>query len=140
MKKSSLSVVLGLLLGSLVVFAFAMDEAELGKHMKGVGKGMGATKKGMQSGDLAAVAAGAEAVATNLKGTDEFWAMHKLDDAVKMTNDAIAAVNALSAAAKGGNADDAKAAMQKVGGSCKSCHDKYREKTGENEYKVKLPH
>jgi cytochrome c556 len=140
MKKSSLSVVLGLMLGALVVFGFAMDEAELAKHMKGVGKGMGATKKGMQSGDMAAVAAGAEAIATNLTGTDEFWAAHKLDDAVKMTKDGIAAANELSAAAKGGDAAAAKAAMGKMGGSCKGCHDKYREKTGENEYKVKLPH
>lgn len=139
MKKSSLSVILGLLLGSLVVFAFAMDEAELGKHMKGVGKGMGAIKKGMQGGDMAAVAEGATAVATNLTGTDEFWSGHKIADAVTMTKDAIAAANALAAAAKGGDAAAAKAAQGKMGGTCKGCHDKYREKDGET-YKVKLPH
>jgi cytochrome c556 len=138
MKKSSLSVVLGLMLGALVVFGFAMDEAELAKHMKGVGKGMGAVKKGMQGGDMAAVAEGAEAVAKNLTGTDQFWAGHKVDDAVTMTKNSIAAATALSAAAKGGDAAAAKEAFGKMGGTCKGCHDKYREKTGET-YKVKLP-
>jgi cytochrome c556 len=140
MKKSSLSVLLGALLGTLVVFGLAMDEAELEKRMKGVGKGMGAIKKGMKAGDMAAVAGGADAVATNLDGTEAFWSGHKLNDAVTSTTDGVAAAKALSAAAKANNEAGAKESFSKLGGSCKGCHDKYREKTGENEYKVKLPH
>jgi len=138
MKKSSLSVLLGTLLGALVVFGLAMDEAELEKRMKGVGKGMGAIKKGMKTADMASVASGAEAVATNLDGTEAFWAGHKLDDAVTSTKDGVAAAKALAADAKGNNEAGAKESFSKLGGSCKGCHDKYREKTGET-YKIKLP-
>lgn len=139
MKKSSLSVILGTLLGALLVFGFQMEEAELAKRMKAVGKGMGAVKKGSKGGDMAAVAEGADAVAKNLEGTDKFWSAHKVADAVKMTNDGVAAAKALSAAAKSGDAAATKEAGAKLGASCKGCHDQYREKDGET-YKVKLPH
>ena len=140
MKKSTLSVLLGTLLGALLVFGFQMEEAELGTRMKAVGKGMGAVKKGMKTGDMAAVGEGADAVVKNLDGTEKFWSAHKVADAVKMTADGVEAAKALAVAAKAGQADEAKAASQKLGASCKGCHDQYREKVGENEYKVKLPH
>ena len=139
MKKSTLSVILGTLLGALLVFGFQMEEAELGKRMKAVGKGMGAVKKGMKTGDMAAAGEGADAIATNLDGTEKFWSAHKVADAVKLTSDGVAAAKALAVAAKAGKADEAKEASAKLGATCKGCHDQYREKTGENEYKVKLP-
>lgn len=139
MKKSSLSVILGSLLGVVLVFGFQMEEAELAKRMKGVGKGMGAVKKGNKTADMAMVGEGADAIATNLDGTEKFWAAHKVADAVKMSTEGVAAAKALSVAAKAGDAAAVKEAAAKLGASCKGCHDQYREKVGENEYKVKLP-
>lgn len=138
MKKSLTFAFLATLLSVAMVFGFAMDEKQLETHMKGVGKSMGALREGMKGGDMAKAAEGAEGIAKHLTGTDAFWAEHKLDDGVKSTKDAIAAANALAAAAKANDVGGAKGAMQKMGGACKSCHDAHREKVGENEYKVKF--
>ena len=138
MKKSLLFASLAALLGAALAFGYAMDEAELSKHMKAVGKSQGMLREGMKTADMAKVAEGAEGIATHLTGTDEFWTAHKLDDAVKHTQDGIAAAKAVAAAAKANDVAAVKTSMQKMGGSCKGCHDAHREKVGENEYKVKL--
>ncbi|MDX1982505.1 MAG: cytochrome c [Bryobacteraceae bacterium] len=134
MKKPFIFALLGVISISL---GLALDEKELHTKMKAAGDHMGGLRKGMQAGNMEEVAKHSEGISGALRGTGAFWRERKMDDAVKFTRDGMAAARELTAAAKAGKADEAKAASAKLGGSCKGCHEAHREKLPDGTYKIK---
>jgi hypothetical protein len=134
MKKPFIFALLGVISISL---GLALDEKELQTKMKAAGDHMGGLRKAMQASNMEEVAKHSEGISEAMRGTGAFWRDKKMDDAVKFTRDGMAAARELTAAAKAGKADEAKAASAKLGGSCKGCHDAHREKLPDGTYKIK---
>ena len=115
----------------------ALDECALQNKMKALGKASTTGGKAAADGDMAAVAMSAKHIAEAFDGTESFWAEKKMDDAVKFTQDGMAAAKALGAAAEAKDADAVRAAQGKVGASCKGCHSAHREQVSQGVYKIK---
>ncbi|MBI3210692.1 MAG: cytochrome c [Candidatus Solibacter usitatus] len=125
----------GLLIGAASLVA--LDEKELTKKMKAAGEHMNGLRKSMGAGAMPDVAAHAKAMVSALEGTDSFWADRKNDEAVKWSKDGHTAAMALAKAAEAGDAAAARTASSAMGASCKSCHEKYREKLPDGTYRIK---
>ena len=63
-----------------------------------------------------------------LQETREYWMGVKMPDVVKLADANLAAIDAMSKLAGSGKMDQAKAAFDKIGETCSSCHDLHPEK------------
>ena len=115
-----------------VVFAQKPDPAMLDAAMKKVAANNGAIGKAAKSGDFAAAKTSATAVKAALQEAHAFWVAAKKDDAIKMSEDAIAKVTAVETAlnAPTPSTDAVFAAIKEVGGTCGACHKQYRDSDG----------
>lgn len=134
MKKLLAGVAAGAVLSTMLM---ALDEKELTKKMKAAGEHMGPIRKSAQAQSMPDVATHAKAMVQALEGTETFWKDRNLPQAVKWSEDGVVAAKALAKAAEENNADGVRAAMSKLGASCKSCHDVHREKLPDGTYKIK---
>ena len=80
-----------------------------------------------------------EAVKQALTDAENFWVMHKKDDAIAMSKDSIAKVTALEAAVSAPMPDmeAVMAAVKVAGGTCGACHKQYREQDANMQYQLK---
>lgn len=117
---------------------WALDEKEVQTKMKAAGDAMGGLRKSLGAGSMPDVAKHAKSMTASLDGgVDKFWASMGMAKAAEWQKSSVAASKALEAAAESGNADAVKAAMGKLGSTCKQCHEAHREKVSENVYKIK---
>ncbi len=125
-------------LAAVCSLAYAQDEAALTSGMKGLGKETGLIRKADPKTGAEVVAA-AERVAAHYQTSKEFFAKKgsAFEDAVKWSDEGKTIALAGAAAAKSGDAAAAASAFQKLGGTCKSCHDVHREKLADGTYKIK---
>ena len=116
-----------------VVFAQKPDPAMLDAAMKKVAANNGAIGKAAKSGDFATAKASATAVKAALQEAHAFWVAAKKEDAIKMSNDAIAAVTATetAAGAAGATAESVFAAVKSQGATCTACHKQYRDQSAD---------
>jgi cytochrome c556 len=70
---------------------------------------------------------------------ENFWVMHKKDDAIAMSKDAVATVTALETAlsATAPDTEGVMAAVKVAGGTCGACHKQYREQDANMQYQLK---
>ena len=66
-----------------------------------------------------------------------FWRQREASRAVKWSAEGKAAAVELASAANAGDAERAEAAWKRLGTTCKSCHDMFREKLPDGRYKIK---
>jgi cytochrome c556 len=109
------------------------DPAMLDAAMKKVAANNGAIGKAAKSGDFATAKASATAVKAALQEAHAFWVAAKKEDAIKMSNDAIAALTATetAAGAAGATAESVFAAVKQQGATCGACHKAYRDQTAD---------
>jgi cytochrome c556 len=103
---------------------------ELDAAMKRLGQANQVVGKAVKSGDFAGARTAYGNVKQALTDAQSFWAMHKKADAVKMTQDALAAITAVEAMLSAAAPDQVavQAAMkQQVGAACTACHKQYRD-------------
>jgi cytochrome c556 len=98
---------------------------------------MNGLRKATQANSMPDVATHGKSMVAALSGVEDFWKARNMPNAAKWQVEGAEAAKALVAAANANDADGVRAAMGKVGGSCKQCHTAHREKVGENEYKIK---
>jgi len=126
----------------VVLFSFGALASEKNeqfeKWMKEVGGNTGKIKKGIEARAAEDVAKSAERLAVVFAESESFWAKHKKDDAVKWSKEAAAAAKEVAIAAKANDLDKAKTVFGGYMKSCKGCHEAYREKVGDGDYKIKL--
>lgn len=112
--------------------AFSQSEEDLDKWMKNVGKAMGDLRKANEAKDAEALKAGGKILVENFENAAKFFAKHKdhgMADAVEWNTKTLTAARALA---------DGSGTFQGVSSTCKSCHDKYREKLEDGSYKLKM--
>jgi hypothetical protein len=104
--------------------------------MKAADKYSGALRKMEQKTGPEAVRAAEE-----LGGVYEemigFWRQRAAADAVKISEEGKAAAVILASAAKAGDSAKADEAFKTLGGTCRSCHEAFREKTAAGTYRIK---
>jgi cytochrome c556 len=107
----------------------ATTPADLDAAMKRVAQNNAAVQKAVKSGDFAAAKTSVAAVKAALMDAENFWVVNKKDDAVKMSQDAIAKVTAVETALSAATPDQMAvfAALKEQGGTCTACHKQYRE-------------
>ncbi len=124
-------------LAAVCSLGFAQDDAAYEKAMKALGKETGVIRKAdPKTGPE--IAAGAERIAELYATSKTFWEKRGGGaDAVKWSEEGHAIAMEVAAAAKAGDAAKAGSAFQKLGGTCKQCHDAHREKLADGSYKIK---
>lgn len=115
--------------------------AELDKLMKDVGPAMQATGKAVKSGAFADALPSLATVKKNIEASRRFWVEHKKADAIKSTDDTLAAITAVEQHFASNSpvptAASAMQAMTRVSDSCRSCHENYRERDADDNWVIK---
>ena len=129
-----------LIAGSAVLASQKAQTAEdLDKAMKKIGPANGAMNKAIKSQAWADAKKQVAIIEEALEDAHNFWVVRKKDDAVKMSNDAIAKVKALESALERSSPDSAAvmAAAKEFAGSCLGCHKAYREQDANQQFVLK---
>jgi cytochrome c556 len=118
----------------------ATTAAELDAAMKRIGPAQGAIGKAIQSGAFADAKTNVATIKQALQDAENFWVVNKRDDAVKMSQDAIARVTAVETALSAAAPDPQAvlAALKQVGATCAACHKAYRVQDENKQYTLKL--
>ena len=127
------------LAGTVAVAQKVTTPMELDATMKKISPAQGATAKAIQAGDFAAAKASVAIVKAALMDAENFWVMHKKDEAIAFSKDAIAKVTAVEAAVSAAMPDQqaALAAQKTAGGACGACHKTFREQDANMQYQLK---
>lgn len=127
------------LAGTVATAQKVTTPAELDAAMKKIAPAMGAANKAIKSGDFAGAKAQIATVKQALIDSENFWVMHKKDDAIAMSKDSVAKVTALETAlsAAAPNTEAVMAAVKTAGGTCGACHKQFREQDANMQYQLK---
>jgi cytochrome c556 len=131
--------VLVALAGTVAMAQKVTNPMELDAAMKKIAPAMGAANKAIKSGDFAGAKTQIATVKQTLVDAENFWVMHKKDDAIAMSKDAVAKVTALETAlsAAAPDTEAVMAAVKVAGGTCGACHKQYREQDANMQYQLK---
>lgn len=112
---------------------------DMDRVMKKAQPAMQATLKAISSGSYADAKTQVAALRQAIADSQQFWVEKRRDDAVKMNIDTIEKIDALQKAvsAEAPERAAAIAALKDVGGSCRTCHQKYRTTDSEENYIIK---
>ena len=111
---------------SVALSAQAKTEEDFHKVMQGVGAANGAMRK---AADATATAAEATKLVALFKDSQQFWTAQNNKEAADWSAAAAMHADAIVTAAKAGKMEDVAAHQKELGGTCQTCHAKYREKT-----------
>jgi hypothetical protein len=111
---------------------------ELDKTMKRVGPAQQGINKAIQSMSYPDARKNIPVIRQAMLDAESFWVAKKKDDAVKATKETLAKLAALDKVLAAPAPDNGvvMAAFKEVGGSCRSCHQTYREQVGDD-YRLK---
>ena len=109
-----------------IVSAQSKTDEDYDKLMKGVGQANGALRK---AADPKAAAAEAEKLVALFKDAQQFWTGRGNKEAADWAAGAATHAAAIVKAGNSGNAEEVAAHAKELGGTCMTCHTKYREKT-----------
>lgn len=79
----------------------------------------------------------AEKLGTGYEDLIEFWRQQNVDKAVTLSETGKAAAVQLADAVHSGNAEKAASLVKAVGDTCHSCHEAFREKLPDGQYRIK---
>jgi len=127
------------LAGTVAMAQKVTNPTELDAAMKKIAPAMGAANKAIKSGDFAGAKSQIAIVKQTLIDAENFWVMHKKDDAIAFSKDSIAKITALEQAvsAPTPDAQAALAALKAAGGTCGACHKTYRVQDENMQYILK---
>ena len=122
---AGLAVLVGV--GSMAILsAQSKTDEDYDKLMKGVGAANGAMRK---APDAAATGAEAAKLVALFKDAQQFWTARNNKEAADWAASAMTHAAEIEKAAKAGNAEAIASHQKELGGTCMTCHTKYREKT-----------
>jgi len=120
---------LAVLVGSMaMVSAQSKSDEDYDKLMKSVGQANGALRK---AADPKAAATGAEKLVALFKDAEQFWTARGNKEAADWSAAAGTHAAAIVKEGNAGNAEGVAAHAKELGGTCQTCHQKYREKTAD---------
>jgi cytochrome c556 len=106
--------------------AQSKTDEDFDKLMKGVGAANGAMRK---AADADATAVEAAKLTALFKDAQQFWTARNNKEAADWSAAAATHAAAIETAAKTKNMEEVAAHTKELGGTCQTCHAKYREKT-----------
>ena len=109
-----------------ILSAQAKTDEDYDKLMKGVGAANGAMRK---AADAAATGVEAAKLVALFKDAQQFWTARNNKEAADWAAAAGMHAAEIEKAAKAGNAEGIASHQKELGGTCMTCHTKYREKT-----------
>ena len=109
-----------------MVSAQSKTDEDYDKLMKGVGAANGALRK---AADPKAAAVEAEKLVALFKDAQQFWTTRGNKEAADWAGSAGTHAAEIVKAGNAGNAEGVAAHAKELGGTCMTCHTKYREKT-----------
>ena len=109
-----------------IVSAQSKTDEDYDKLMKGVGQANGALRK---AADPKAAAVEAEKLVALFKDAQQFWTGRGNKEAADWAGAAGAHAAEIVKEGNAGNAEGVAAHAKELGGTCMTCHTKYREKT-----------
>jgi cytochrome c556 len=109
-----------------ILSAQAKTDEDYDKLMKGVGAANGAMRKA--AGDNAVIGAEATKLVALFKDAQQFWTARNNKEAADWAASAGTHAAEIAKAAAGGNAEGVAAHQKELGGTCMTCHTKYRDK------------
>ena len=127
-----------LVAAALGVAAFGQDEAEFSKWMKPLGPQMKKFGAALEAKDKAEMLTTGKLLKDSYTKTKTYFAGKNAAGAVALADKSLAAVEAMLSSLNADNMDKAVSDAAAVRGTCKPCHDQYRERTPEGQYKIKL--
>lgn len=112
---------------------------DLDRVMKKAQPAMQATLKAIGAGAYADAHTQVATLRQAIADSQQFWVDKKRDDAVKMNLDTLEKIDALGKALSAETPARAAAmtALKEVGGTCRTCHQKYRTTDSEENYIIK---
>ena len=114
------------------------QDADLTAAMKASDKAMDVIRKADPKTGKEVLAA-AERLGGIYENMVPFWRQRNAAKAVRISEEGKAAAAILASAANSGNAEEVAGALKQLDGTCRSCHEQYREKLAEGKYRIKLP-
>jgi cytochrome c556 len=117
--------------------AARMTPEQLEAAMKQIAQHNGALQKSLKANLLPEATKSAQELATQFGEVERFFTQVKAPDAVKLAQTARAGASNAAGAAGAGDATKAMAAAATIGGTCKQCHDAYREGDAKAGYRLK---
>lgn len=117
--------------------ALAVDYPEFAQWMKRTGQASNALQKMEQKTGPQALRA-SEAMAGVYEEMIGFFRQHGDAKAVQLAQEGKAAASALMNAANANDAAAAEAAYKKLSGTCRPCHEQYRERDADGKYHFKM--
>jgi cytochrome c556 len=123
------------LLLALSVVSFAQDD-EFTNGMKASKAAMDSMSK-LEKKTGPVVVSAAEKLGGVYENMIPFWRQRNAADAVKWSEDGKALAALLASSANSGDEMKAAETAKALGGTCKPCHDAYRERTPEGKYRIK---
>jgi cytochrome c556 len=121
----------------LAAVVLAAQQRDLDPVMKEVGPANTALNAAAAGNVAADVATNAAKLQTLFTETEAFMKSKNATKGAELAREAAAHASEAAKAAKGGNLDAAKAAAGKVKGTCKGCHEMFREKDPAGGFKFK---
>ena len=112
---------------SVTSLAQAKTDEDYDKLMKAVGAANGAMRGAAKEQNAAGVSAEAKKMVALFKDAQSFWTARKNTEAAEWAGAAMKHAAAIETA--GGDMTVAMGHMKELGGTCQTCHAKYREKT-----------
>ena len=100
---------------------------EYKKAMQAIGGSFGGANKAIASGAMADAKTQLATAKMTMMAVQKFWADNKKDDPAMIAQDSVAKMDALDKALAAGDTATVTAAVKAVGGTCGSCHMKYRD-------------
>ena len=113
------------------------DESGFDAAMKDVGKTFGAVRESIEARDGEQTAAGAEHLVEIFTGVKAFLEAHDADGAASIAEDARQAASDLKAAVDNQDFPSIPDIRNRIGGTCASCHNDYREENPDGGYRIK---
>jgi cytochrome c556 len=132
-------VLAGTLVGAVVSAEKAKTAEDLQRAMKKIGPTQQAVNKSIQAMAYPDAKKQLATMKADVVDAENFWVVKKKDDAVKLSHDTVAKIDALDKLLDAKPADQAAitTAYREVGAACASCHRIYRSTDENNQFIIK---
>ena len=137
-KKAMNRIVILLSAAVLTVAVTPAAERPFPEIMKAAYAANGGVKKAMTDKDNAKISTEAIKLKAEFKAMEKYWAKHGKADAAGWSKMASMEAGNIVKALKKNDSAKADAALKAVGGTCKTCHEAYREKGADGKFLNKI--
>ena len=135
-KLIALAAVIGAL-GTPVLAHQEVSAEDYDGAMKSIRGAMGAVRGQMSEQDAAGLGASGTTFIEGFTKAQAYWQAREEDQAIELATTALMASQRFQEAGAAGNFEAARAAIGELRGTCMACHQQYRERDADGNYRIK---